>query len=211
MTFGQKLYRLRRERALSQEALAAELGVSRQAVSRWELGEVVPDTANVLAVSRIFGVSTDYLLLDECDAEDQTPAARTAERSLKQRQAAVGQGFCARVLWLAVIALYHQYRLDAAAGGEPPVPMWYLLVAELGAAVWLGRLNWRYGVTEGGRFRSLLLPDLAAFGCAFILPFLLEWVPGRWGIFLGQAAAIVFLVQSIKTLRLHYGLPWGRK
>ena len=62
MTFGEKLHRLRRERGLSQEALAAELGVSRQAVSRWELGEVVPDTANVLAVSRIFGVSTDYLL-----------------------------------------------------------------------------------------------------------------------------------------------------
>lgn len=62
---------------MSQEALAGKLGVSRQAVSRWELGEVVPDTANVLGVSRIFGVSTDYLLLDECDGEGDTPAAKT--------------------------------------------------------------------------------------------------------------------------------------
>ena len=38
MTFGEKLHRLRREKGMSQEALAAELGVSRQAVSRWELG-----------------------------------------------------------------------------------------------------------------------------------------------------------------------------
>lgn len=210
MTFGEKLHRLRRERGLSQEALAAELGVSRQAVSRWELGEVVPDTANVLAVSRIFGVSTDYLLLDECDREGQTPAAKSAERSLRERQAAVGQGFCARVLWLALISLFHQYRLDAAGVGEPPVPMWWLLVVELAAAVWLGRLNWRYGAKEGGRFRDLVVPDLLAFACAFGLPYGLGWVPGRWGIFLGQLAAILPLVQSIKTLRLHYGLPWGK-
>ena len=210
MTFGEKLHRLRRERGLSREALAAELGVSRQAVSRWELGEVVPDTANVLAVSRIFGVSTDYLLLDECDLEGQTPAAKSAERSLRERQAAVGQGFCARVLWLALISLFHQYRLDAAGGGEPPVPMWWLLAAELAAAVWLGRLNWRYGAKEGGRFRDLVVPDLLAFACAFGLPYGLEWVPGRWGILLGQLAAILLLVQSIKTLRLHYGLPWGK-
>lgn len=210
MTFGEKLHRLRRERGLSQEALAAELGVSRQAVSRWELGEVVRDTANVLAVSRIFGVSTDYLLLDECDREGQTPAAKSAERSLRERQAAVGQGFCARVLWLALISLFHQYRLDAAGGGEPPVPMWWLLAAELAAAVWLGRLNWRYGAKEGGRFRDLVVPDLLAFTCAFGLPYGLEWVPGRWGILLGQLAAILLLVQSIKTLRLHYGLPWGK-
>lgn len=210
MTFGEKLHRLRRERGLSQEALAAELRVSRQAVSRWELGEVVPDTANVLAVSRIFGVSTDYLLLDECDREGQTPAAKSAERSLRERQAAVGQGFCARVLWLALISLFHQYRLDAAGGGEPPVPMWWLLAAELAAAVWLGRLNWRYGAKEGGRFRDLVVPDLLAFACAFGLPYGLEWVPGRWGILLGQLAAILLLVQSIKTLRLHYGLPWGK-
>ncbi len=210
MRFGEKLYRLRKERGMSQETLAAELAVSRQAISRWELGEVVPDTANVLAVSRLFGVSTDYLLLDECDAEEETPAARTAERSLKERQMAVGQGFFCRVLWLALISLYHQYRLDMAAGGQP-VPLWWLLVLELAVTVWLWRLNWRYGVKEGGSFRALVVPDLLALACAFGLPFVLEWVPGRWGIFLGQMAAVGALVKSIKTLRLHYGLPWGRK
>ena len=56
MTFGEKLYRLRKERGMSQEALAQELGVSRQAISRWELGEVAPDTGNVLAASRLRGV-----------------------------------------------------------------------------------------------------------------------------------------------------------
>ena len=51
MTFGEKLYRLRKERGMSQEALAQELGVSRQAISRWELEEVAPDTGNVLICS----------------------------------------------------------------------------------------------------------------------------------------------------------------
>lgn len=65
MTFGEKLYHLRTQQGISQEALARKLDVSRQAISRWELGEVVPDTANVLAVSRLFGVSTDYLLRND--------------------------------------------------------------------------------------------------------------------------------------------------
>ena len=77
-----------------------------------------------------------------------------------------------------------------------------------GAAAWLWRLNWRCGVREGGRFRNLMAPDLGA--CAFVLPFFLKWVPGRWGIFLGQLPAILLLTRSVKILRLHYGLPWGR-
>ena len=86
--------------------------------------------------------------------------------------------------------------------------MWWLLVVELGAAAWLWRLNWCCGVREGGRFRNLMAPDLGA--CAFVLPFFLKWVPGRWGIFLGQLPAILLLTRSVKILRLHYGLPWGR-
>ena len=64
--------------------------------------------------------------------------------------------------------------------------------------------------TPEGSFRALLVPDLIAFACVFGLPFFLEWVPGRWGIFLGQLAAVVPLVYTVKVLRLHYGLPWGK-
>lgn len=71
MSFGEKLQLLRKARGLSQEALAEQLGVTRQAVSKWELGDATPDLENVVALARFFGVSTDYLLLTE--QEETTP------------------------------------------------------------------------------------------------------------------------------------------
>lgn len=62
MTFGEKLQYLRNSKGMSQEQLAAQLNVSRQAVSKWELGESLPDTSKILLISKIFGVTTDYLL-----------------------------------------------------------------------------------------------------------------------------------------------------
>ncbi len=71
MTVADKILKMRKEQGLSQEAFAEKLGVSRQSVSKWESGAAVPDTEKILAVSELFGVSTDYLLKDE---EAETPA-----------------------------------------------------------------------------------------------------------------------------------------
>lgn len=65
MNLGEKLQRLRKKSGLSQEHLATQLTVSRQAVSKWELNETMPDTENVIQVSRIFNVTCDYLLREE--------------------------------------------------------------------------------------------------------------------------------------------------
>ena len=62
MRFGEKLQALRKARGWSQEELARQINVSRQALSKWESGAAVPDTENVVALSRLFGVTTDYLL-----------------------------------------------------------------------------------------------------------------------------------------------------
>lgn len=63
MTIGAKIAACRKRAGMSQEKLANELNISRQAVSRWETGEAVPDTEKVIQLSRIFHVTTDYLLL----------------------------------------------------------------------------------------------------------------------------------------------------
>ena len=65
MLVGEKLKKLRKARGLSQEDLANDLNVSRQSISKWELGESLPDTNHLIRVSDYFGVSLDYLLRDK--------------------------------------------------------------------------------------------------------------------------------------------------
>lgn len=62
MKLNEKIAYYRRANKLSQEELAAQVGVSRQAVSKWELGEASPDIGKLLALAQAFGVSTDHLL-----------------------------------------------------------------------------------------------------------------------------------------------------
>ena len=76
---NEKLQKLRKERGWSQEELANRITVSRQAVSKWELGTAVPDTDNIVQLSELFGVTTDYLIKDGLDCDEDIPAvARTA-------------------------------------------------------------------------------------------------------------------------------------
>lgn len=65
MKFSEKLYNLRTKTKMSQEELAGELGVSRQAVSKWELGASLPDTEKLIEISEYFNVSIDYLVKNE--------------------------------------------------------------------------------------------------------------------------------------------------
>ena len=62
MELGKKIYELRRERGVTQEELAAELGVTAAAVSKWEKGNTLPDVLMVCAIADHFGVTTDELL-----------------------------------------------------------------------------------------------------------------------------------------------------
>ncbi|WP_186565045.1 helix-turn-helix domain-containing protein [Lawsonibacter celer] len=65
MTLGERIQSYRKKNGLSQEQLAEALGVSRQAVSKWELNDAQPDLDKVLALARLFQVSTDTLLGNE--------------------------------------------------------------------------------------------------------------------------------------------------
>ena len=80
MTFGEKLQSLRQKAGLSQDALAEKLHVSRQAVSRWERDETMPETEKVVLIADLFGVTTDYLLRKETTKKQ---AARPAGEQKK--------------------------------------------------------------------------------------------------------------------------------
>lgn len=84
MTLSEKILALRKDRGYSQEELAEQLRVSRQAVSCWETGSAQPDASNVLQLSKLFGVSTDYLLND--DYERDTLTGRSGEDAADRRE-----------------------------------------------------------------------------------------------------------------------------
>ena len=77
MTFSEKLITLRAGRGWSQERLAKELGVTRQAVGRWERGECLPDAVGLTGLARVFDIDSEWLL-DENAAG--TPEPRAARR-----------------------------------------------------------------------------------------------------------------------------------
>ena len=75
MKFEEKLVRLRKRQGMSQEELAERLGVSRQAVSRWELGSTLPDVPNLRKLSELFGVSADDLIRDDRELDEAGASA----------------------------------------------------------------------------------------------------------------------------------------
>lgn len=76
MKFNEKIALLRKQKGMTQEALAFKLGISRQSVSKWETGECEPDLSKLKEIASMFEVSIDYLLNDnyedEVDKGDKT-------------------------------------------------------------------------------------------------------------------------------------------
>lgn len=70
MILADKIIRLRKKLGWSQEELAEKMNVSRQAVSKWEGAQTVPDLGKILQLSQLFGVTTDYLLKNEMEGEE---------------------------------------------------------------------------------------------------------------------------------------------
>ncbi|RDB70089.1 XRE family transcriptional regulator [Eggerthella sinensis] len=96
---AQRLATMRREQGYSQEELAEQLGLSRQAVSKWERAESSPDTGNLIALAKLYGVSIDDLLriddevvddiLFEEKDKDVTAEAQAQEAAVRANEAAV--------------------------------------------------------------------------------------------------------------------------
>lgn len=82
MILADKIIQLRKKNGWSQEELAQQLEVSRQAVSKWEGAQATPDLERILRMAQVFGVSTDYLLKDEMEEDDGFTATEGAERDI---------------------------------------------------------------------------------------------------------------------------------
>ena len=111
MILADKITALRKKAGWSQEELAEQLGVTRQSVSKWEGAQSVPDLDKVVQMSRLFGVTTDFLLKDELSEEEDY----TRENKAKSPVIGAVSG----IYWLLVTAVYLFYTFGPMGNGQP--------------------------------------------------------------------------------------------
>ena len=169
MTFSEKLVGLRRKAGLSQEELASRLEVSRQAVSKWESGQTLPDLERAAALSRLFGVSLDYLLKEELEApeaaappEPEKPLHRVSPEEARQvlelsraaaQKMALATGLCivspTALILLAALSENSWFALgEAQAAGVGLCVLFVLVAAAVGLFLRCGALTGAYAYLE---------------------------------------------------------------
>ena len=79
MTLHDKIFKLRKEAGLSQEQLADKLNLSLQSISKWESGQSQPEIDKIVELSKFFGVTTDFLLLDDIEKDQVNQTTQTRE------------------------------------------------------------------------------------------------------------------------------------
>lgn len=84
MKLADKLIELRKQKGWSQEEFAEKLDVSRQAISRWENDTALPDAQNILRISKLFNVTTDYLLNEDVENKTDAPTIATVESKIEE-------------------------------------------------------------------------------------------------------------------------------
>lgn len=177
MTMGEKLQLLRKSRGLSQEQLAAELDVSRQAISKWECGDSTPDLDKLRAICTYFGVTTDHLIWE--NQEDAPKAAVPAkERAARGRNEVFSNALLSALLLAGIAALWSSLRISFANDAMVHI---ILAVAAIAAAI-LSMTAWK----QRGR---VIAPLIAATGAVLALSRL--------------AAMLVYLVDLWSGSRLY--------
>ncbi|WP_304364285.1 helix-turn-helix domain-containing protein [Bacillus toyonensis] len=91
MGFGEKLFKLRKEKGLSQEALAEKLNTTRQAVSKWENGQGFPETEKLIMIGNVFEVSLDYLLKETAEQSNEKENGYYVSKEMAEGYVVYGQ------------------------------------------------------------------------------------------------------------------------
>ena len=109
MTMGEKILKLRKARQWNQEDLAEQVGVTRQAVSRWESDSAKPDADKVIALCDLFGISADYLLRESYAGESPAPQPQAVPKEARRRGLTARQGIGFGLFALALLLLFALY------------------------------------------------------------------------------------------------------
>lgn len=234
MTFGEKIQKLRKEAGLSQEELAYQLGVSRQAVSKWERDSGYPETEKILRMAKLFHASLDDLLGEaEAQAPDasgepgiyvsrETAAGFLFYQNRKRLKAAIGVGVLvgslafsflsadmAMLLMMLGWVLAAVLLFSAKLADDPYRRLWQEPLLFDKAVK--GELNAAYAEKKR-LYHGLQLTGIALVACGLLVcPLLLpgEWFPWEEGILAAGmllAGAGVFLLAYLSGLIRAYRL-----
>ncbi len=112
MNFSEKLLTLRKSKDLTQEQLAEQLNVSRQSISKWELGQAIPELDKIVELSNIFDVTMDYLLkpseIDELSVKTEILEKQQQQMLLREKKRGIIQHciICCVGVYLLFFAVY---------------------------------------------------------------------------------------------------------
>ena len=171
MTLGEKLQLLRRSRGLSQEQLAAELDVSRQAISKWECGDSTPDLDKLRTICTYFGVTTDYLIWEHEEDVPQTAASKQ-DVNVCGRNGIFGDVLLLVLLLAGLAALWAGLRISFTSDAALHI---VLAVAVISAAI-LSTTVWK----QRGRATTLLIAATGAVLALSRLAAMLAYLADLW-------------------------------
>lgn len=187
MILADKVMALRKKNGWSQEELAEKLNISRQSVSKWESGASIPDIDKIIALSGLFGVSTDYLLKDDLEKElpsetdDVYEAAKERAVSLEEANSFLSlvRGLAGRIALAAGLCVFS------------PIPM----IVMSGLA--------EYGPEEG--HRAIRLSEDMAGGLGMVILLVLVAI-GVAVLVLGDMRTEKYRYLEKESLALQYGV-----
>ena len=134
MKLAEKLFELRKEKGWSQEKLAEQINVSRQSISKWESGQVLPEIEKIIELSKIFQVTTDYLLLDE-NSEKGSTAVILEEDKDKYYKEVKSVGLW-QVIYIFVLALaIYLFLAGSSFPSEFTAWIWLIFILLIASAI----------------------------------------------------------------------------
>lgn len=205
MEFSDKLKKVRKEHGMSQEELADQMNVSRQAVSKWESGQGYPETDKILMISNIFNVSLDYLLKEEVPlTEDATEPGYYASRETVEGYLAQKRKKALKIgLGVALIVLGLVFPM-VRRGGMGSIL--FLLTAAIGGVFLLVQ-----GFSPKN-YEKLELQPLT-FDPQFIRKFQVEYAQHRrrYGLWVITGVLLILLSFALKILMTNFTTTLGNR
>ena len=152
MTIADRILELRKQKGISQETLASELGISRQAVSKWESQQSTPELDKVILMSDYFDVSTDYLLKGEETVEP-------VDTSMKQKGNTISllAPFLSWIGYIVSCVLWFEYQNAFA------VMTGFIVIGISIVLIYVAKMNKMIEEQKVRRFWIIAFPAISAF------------------------------------------------